>query len=568
MKLPLQSRRASVRPERVSAVRFRGGWNVFVPRSAVPPARVDIAGLEERRYPPHTFTYHVPRIILMSFDVSPLDEHNKELLANVHPEDWQNPEPADKYNLVVIGGGTAGLITSIVTASMGGKAALIEKNLMGGDCLNVGCVPSKAVIRSARFRSDILRAQELGWKPVGDAEVDFAAVMERMRRIRTKISADDSAARYRDEGVDVFIGEGRFIDSNTVEVDGKRLKFKKAVIATGARAVCPPIPGIDEAGYLTNETVFNLTELPRRLAVIGGGPIGCELAQAFQRFGSQVTILEMMPQFLIREDPDAAEILRRALEREGLRIALKAAIEKIEKTADGKRIHYTIDGKSEIVDVDEILVGAGRAPNVQGLGLEAVGVEYDERTGVTVDDGLRTTNKNIYAAGDICSPYKFTHTADAAAQIVIGNALFKGRGKFSKLVIPWATYTDPEIAHVGMYAADAKTQGIEIDTYMAPFDDVHRAIAEGEEEGFVKIHVKKGTDTIVGATVVASHAGEMISEITTCMVHGIGLGKIASVIHPYPTQSEAIKKCAGLYRRRKLTPRVAGIIKKWLAFSR
>jgi pyruvate/2-oxoglutarate dehydrogenase complex dihydrolipoamide dehydrogenase (E3) component len=568
MKLPLQSRRASVRPERVSAVRFRVGWSVFVPRSAVPPTRVDIAGLEERRYPPHTFTYHVPRIILMSFDVSPLDEHNKELLANVHPEDWQNPEPADKYNLVVIGGGTAGLITSIVTASMGGKAALIEKNLMGGDCLNVGCVPSKAIIRSARFRSDILRAQELGWKPVGDAEVDFAAVMERMRRIRTRISADDSAARYRDEGVDVFIGEGRFIDSNTVEVDGKRLKFKKAVIATGARAVCPPIPGIDEAGYLTNETVFNLTELPRRLAVIGGGPIGCELAQAFQRFGSQVTIMEMMPQFLIREDPEAAEILRRALEREGLRIALKAAIEKIEKTADGKRIHYTVDGKSEIVDVDEILVGAGRAPNVQGLGLEAVGVEYDERTGVTVDDGLRTTNKNIYAAGDICSPYKFTHTADAAAQIVIGNALFKGRRKFSKLVIPWATYTDPEIAHVGMYEADAKTQGIEIDTYMAPFGDVHRAIAEGEEEGFVKIHVKKGTDTIVGATVVASHAGEMISEITTCMVHGIGLGKIASVIHPYPTQSEAIKKCAGLYRRRKLTPRVAGIIKKWLAFSR
>jgi len=504
----------------------------------------------------------------MSFEITPLDEHNQALLNNVHPADWRNPTPADRYNLVVIGGGAAGLIVSIVTAGLGGKVALIERNLMGGDCLNVGCVPSKAVIRSARFRSDMLRARELGWGPVDGVEVDFAAVMERMRRIRATISDDDSAQRYTDHGVDVFIGDGRFVDNNTVEVGGARLKFRKAVIATGARAICPPIPGIEEAGYLTNETVFNLTELPKRLAVIGGGPVGCELAQSFRRFGSEVTILEMMPQFLVREDPDAADILRRSLEREGLRLALNAKIERIVSGDSGKVIHFTIDGKAQTAEVDAILAGAGRAPNVQGLGLETVGVEYDEGTGVKVDDKLRTTNRNIFAAGDICTPYKFTHTADAAAQIVVANALFMGRSKFSRLVIPWATYTDPEIAHVGMYEADAKAQGIELDTYTAPFVDVHRAIAEGEEEGFVKIHCRRGTDKIVGATIVASHAGEMISEITTCIVHGIGLGKIAGVIHPYPTQAEAIKKCAGLYKRTKLTPRVAGLIKKWLSFSR
>ena len=502
-------------------------------------------------------------------DPAPLDVHNQALLDNVHPSDWKNPEPEGRYNLVVIGAGTAGLVTAAGAAGLGAKVALIERHLMGGDCLNVGCVPSKALLRSAHALAEVRDAGRFGVKVPEGTSVDFPAVMERMREIRARISPVDSARRFRDElGVDVFIGEGRFVGDDEVEVGGKRLQYARAVIATGARAFTPPIEGLAEAGYLTNESVFNLTELPKRLLVIGGGPIGCELSQAMARFGSKVTLCEMGPQFLSREDPDAAAILLASMERDGIDVRLSTQVTRVTKNADGsKSVRLSIDGRTEEVETDAILVGAGRTPNVDGLDLERVGVEYDKR-GVTVNDNLRTTNPKIFAAGDICMKYKFTHSADFAARTVITNALFFGSKKLSALTIPWCTYTDPEIAHVGLYERDAAEQGIEIDTYVQELADNDRAIAEGDEEGFVKVHTKKGKDEIVGATIVARHAGEMISEISVAMAAGMGLGAISQVIHPYPTQAEAIRKLGDQYNRTRVTPFVAKAFDKVLAWRR
>jgi pyruvate/2-oxoglutarate dehydrogenase complex dihydrolipoamide dehydrogenase (E3) component len=392
--------------------------------------------------------------------------------------------------------------------------------------------------------------------------------MERMRKLRAGISHHDSAERFQKLGIDVFLGAGRFLRNNGIEVGDKILRYKKAVIATGARAVRPSIEGIEEAGFLTNETVFSLTERPQRLAVIGGGPIGCELAQAFARLGCQVILFHKHSHLLDKEDADAAEIVQNVFIREGIHLVLNSQIERANKTTEGKTIDFISNGTKQSIIVDEILVGAGRAPNVEGLNLEAVGVEYD-RQGVKVNDYLQTTNPKIYAAGDICMNWKFTHAADAAARIVIKNTLFSpfglGRSKLSNLVMPWCTYTDPEIAHVGMYEREAQSKGIDVNTIKIPMSSVDRAIADGEESGFVKIHHKKGSDEILGATIVARHAGEMISEVTTAMVNKVGLNGLSGVIHPYPTQAEGIKKAADAYRRTLLTPtskKILGILTK------
>lgn len=402
----------------------------------------------------------------------------------------------------------------------------------------------------------MLSAKDFGIQIPKHIDVDFPAVMARMRRIRADISHNDSAERFQKLGVDVFLGSARFNSDNTVGVGDKKLQFKKAVIATGARAVKLSIPGIEKAGYLTNETVFSLTQRPESLAVIGGGPIGCELAQAFRRLGCEVVLFHRGSHILNKEDAEAAEILQQVLQKEGIRLVLNCQLEEVINVTEGKRIYFSSNGHRDSVTVDEILAGAGRAPNVEGLNLEAVGVEYDQR-GVKVNDYLQTTNPKIYAAGDICMDWKFTHAADAAARIVIKNTLFSpfglGRSKLSSLVMPWVTYTDPEIAHVGMYEQEAQKKGIDVVTIKIPFSSVDRAIADGEE-GFLKILHKKGSDEILGATIVASHAGEMISEVTTAIVNKIGLGKLSSVIHPYPTQAECIKKAADAYRRTLLTP--------------
>jgi pyruvate/2-oxoglutarate dehydrogenase complex dihydrolipoamide dehydrogenase (E3) component len=491
--------------------------------------------------------------------IVPMDAYNQQLLAAVHPPDWVNPQPAAVYDLVVIGAGTAGLVVAAGAAGLGLglKIALIERNLMGGDCLNVGCVPSKTIIRSARAIGEIWRSRELGITVEG-IEIDFGAVMERMRRIRADIAHADSAARFQSLGVDVFLGDGKFVSTDTVIVNERTLKFKKAVIATGTRAAIPAIPGLTAAGYLTNETVFSLIERPHRLAIIGAGPIGCELAQTFGRLGCEVILLHRSDRILTKEDPEAAAILQQILLKEGVKLILNCQVQQVATTEMGKTLTYTSNGRSDAIAVDEILIGAGRTPNLESLNLTAVGVAYDDK-GVQVNDYLQTTNPKIFAAGDICLKWKFTHAADATARIAIKNTLFSpfglGKSKVSDLVMPWVTYTDPEIARVGLAESELSQAGIEFDTIKVSLSNVDRAITDGETDGFVKIVHRRGKDEILGATIVSSHAGESISLITTAMVNKIGLSKLSNTIQPYPTQADAIKKAADAYRKTLLTPR-------------
>ncbi|WP_087149607.1 mercuric reductase [Mariniblastus fucicola] len=495
--------------------------------------------------------------------LQPHDEHNRELESNVHPPEWQNPTPADNYHLVVIGAGTAGLVTAAGAAGLGARVALIERELMGGDCLNVGCVPSKGLIGAARVAATVRDAAPFGVNVPEGSAVDFGKAMERMREKRAGISHVDSAQRFKDLGVDVFLGQGKFTDDNTVTVTRKdgsvsQLKFKKGVIATGARAAAPPIKGLDSVDYLTNENLFSLTELPKRFGIVGSGPIGAEMAQSFARFGSEVFLFERGDHILTREDDEAAAVVQNQFEKDGVNLMLNSKDMELAPAADGKiSVKVTQNGTQSETVVDQLLVAVGRAPNTDGLNLEGVNVDFDKK-GIQVNDNLQTTNPRIYAAGDICSKYQFTHAADFQARIVIQNALFAvgpfGKKKSSDLIIPWATYTSPEIAHVGMYPKDAKEAGIEIDTYTQQLEHVDRAILEGNDEGFVKVHTKKGTDKIVGATIVAENAGDLISEITVAMQNKIGLAGIGSTIHPYPTQADAIRKLGDQFNKTKLTP--------------
>lgn len=511
-------------------------------------------------------TTHNPAFIL------PQDQFNEELIKNVHPPQWKNPTPSGRYNLVIIGAGTAGLVTAAISAALGAKVALIERHLMGGDCLNVGCVPSKGIIRAAKAWKAVRDAEQFGLYVPGEVKRDFGAAMARMRKIRASISHNDSADRFSKLGVDVFIGNGRFTSSSTINVDGTNLQFAKAVICTGAGASAPPIPGLDLINYLTNETFFSLTDLPARLGVIGAGPIGCEMAQSFARFGSQVFLVEALHGVLPNEDTDASEIVERSILNDGVQL-LCCGKDLHVTLVDGVK-HMSVDshGQQYDIPVDEILVSVGRSPNIDGLGLETIDVDFDSK-GVKVNHRLQTTNPKIFAAGDICSPFKFTHTADAQAQIVIQNALFPhpfglGYASTDTLIIPWATYTQPEIAHVGLYEKDAKAKGIELDTFTFHLNEVDRAILDGEDEGFARVHVKKGTDQIVGATIVAAHAGDMISEYTLAMKGGLGLSTIASTIHPYPTQAEVIKRTANAWKKTTLTDSKKQWMSKLFSWSR
>jgi pyruvate/2-oxoglutarate dehydrogenase complex dihydrolipoamide dehydrogenase (E3) component len=500
--------------------------------------------------------------------LEPWDEHNRALVELVRPPTWVNPAPAARYNLVVLGAGTAGLVAAAGAAGLGARVALVERHLLGGDCLNYGCVPSKALIRAARAAHDAAGAGAFGVRVTPGGGADFAAVMERVRRVRAGIARHDAVARLAGTyGVDVFLGEGRFCAPDCIAVEGRRLRFAKAVIATGARALRPPIPGLEAAGFLTNETVFSLTALPARLGVVGGGPLGCELAQAFRRLGSAVTVVDAAPRLLPREDPDAAEILRRAFGREGIELVLGEPVAGVETGAGGKRVLLGAAAGGRALEVDEILIGAGRVPNVDGLGLELAGVAFD-RTGIGVDDHLRTSNRRIFAAGDVCLALKFTHTADAAARIVVRNALFGGRARVSALTVPWCTYTDPEIAHVGLHEADAAARGLRAESFTVDLADVDRALLDGEAEGFARLVVRRGSDRLLGATIVARHAGEMIGEVGVAMAAGVGLAKLSGVIHPYPTQAEAIRRAADAYQRTRITPGIRRLLERWFAFAR
>jgi pyruvate/2-oxoglutarate dehydrogenase complex dihydrolipoamide dehydrogenase (E3) component len=487
--------------------------------------------------------------------VKPFDRYNQQWVSHVRPAGWTNPEPKDRYHLVVIGAGPGGLMASAIAAGLGARVALVERDLMGGDCLNVGCVPSKAVIAAARsWRAAADSNPVFGGSRIAGVG-DFGAAMERMRRLRADLSRADGASRYRELGIDVFLGEGRFSAPDRLTVQGETLRFRRAVIATGARPAVPPVPGLEATGYLTNETLFTLTKLPRRLVVVGSGPVGCEIAQAFGCLGAEVTLLSELDRILPREDQDASRMVERAIARDGVRLFHGCRVLRVHMRGAERVVRLESEGQIREIAGDEILIAVGRTPNVEGLGLDTAGIDYGTE-GIAVNDRLRTSSPRIFAIGDCCSKHQFTHAADAQARLVIGNALFSGLGggKVSRLIMPWVTYTTPEIAHVGMYEREAIEQGHRVHTLTLPLGEIDRAILEGQTEGFLRVHLRSRSDRILGATLVAEHAGEMIGEIAVAMRAGVGLGTIAATIHPYPTQSEVFRKAGDAWRKTKLTP--------------
>ncbi|DBB17381.1 hypothetical protein WJX82_002237 [Trebouxia sp. C0006] len=519
----------------------------------------------------------LPQEVVLQYDqgqkqcfLSPLDSHNVKLLDNVHPSQWTNPDTADKYNLVVIGAGAGGLVTAAGAAGVGARVAIVEEHLMGGDCLNVGCVPSKALIRCARAAHEARTAGQFGVE-VDNVRVNFGRVMERMRELRAKMSANDSAKRFASMGVDVYQGHATFTSKHSIQVAEHNLNFATAVIASGGTARIPAIPGLKVVPYLTNATIFNLTELPARFGVIGAGPIGLELAQCMARFGSKVTVFAKSGEILGKEDRDAAAVLYKQLQADGVEFRMKARYHMVQSGGpDGQEIHVQLlglhkDQAKETIIVDALLVATGRSPNVSGLGLDAAGVQYSAKDGIKVSDQLQTSNGSIYAVGDCCTAYKFTHVADFMARMVVRNALFFAKGKMSAMLIPWTTFTQPEVAHVGLYQDDLTAKGIKFDTYTRHLKDVDRAMLDGETDGFVRILCKAGTDCILGATVVAADAGNIISEISLAIETNTGLSAIAAVIHPYPTQAEAIRQCGDQYNKTRLSPLIKSMLRKVIA---
>lgn len=486
---------------------------------------------------------------------------------------WQKPASFDS-NLIVIGAGSAGLVTAYIAAAVKAKVTLVEKNKMGGDCLNTGCVPSKALIRSARLLSHIKRASEFGIKQAS-AEFDFADVMQRVQRVIKTVEPHDSIERYTKLGVDVVQGEARITSPWTVEVktDAKVKTFttRSIVIAAGARPLVPPIPGIDETGYVTSDTVWDLPEQPGRLLVLGGGPIGCELTQAFARLGCKVTLVEMLPRIMIREDEEVSSMVAERFRDEGIDLRTQHRAKQF-VIEDGEKIliceDLANDNKLVRISFDQVLVAVGRAASLQGYGLEELGVPVSKT--IETNDYLQTIYPNIYAAGDVAGPYQFTHTSAHQAWYAAVNALFSPFKKFrvDYSVIPWATFTEPEVARVGINEAEARAQGIahEVTTYN--IDDLDRAIADEEAHGMIKVLTVPGKDKILGVTIVGEHAAELIAEYVMAMKHNIGLNKILGTIHIYPTMAEANKYVAGNWKRSHAPEKILQWVKRFHAIRR
>ncbi len=472
---------------------------------------------------------------------------DREWRALVFPSGRRSPVPAGRYDLLVVGAGPAGLITAIAAAGLGARVALAERHAMGGDCLNVGCVPSKALL-SASSRG-----------------LDFDQAFAWLREVRAGISGHDSVERYTKAGVDVYLGHCKFIDAQTVEIDGQRLRTRKSVIATGAVAALPPIPGLQESRPRTNETIFDLRQQPKRLGILGAGPIGCELAQAFARLGTEVHLLDVQPRVLPAEDADASTIVAHALQRDGVRLYLGSPIARVESQGSS-RLLVTAGG--EEIAVDEILVAAGRRRPFDGLGLEQAGVRFDAHNGIEVNSRMQTSHPDIYAAGDVCSRYQFTHHADAQARIVVQNALFLGRARADRLIVPWCTFTSPEVAHVGLTRMQAEAAGTAFDVWRVNWAELDRARTDAAEEGFAEVLTARGSDRIIGATLVGKDAGEQLAPLLLLMNNNLGLGAIGRTILPYPTRSEYLRRLADARNRQRLTPLVKKLFRLWLGWRR
>jgi len=482
---------------------------------------------------------------------------------------WEKPASFDR-DLVVIGAGSGGLVCAYIGAAVKAKVSLIEKDRMGGDCLNTGCVPSKALLRSARFLAQLRQSKAYGIRSAS-AEFDFGDVMERVQNVVRQVEPHDSVERYEGLGVDVIKGEARITSPWTVEVNGRTLTTRNIIVATGARPFVPPIPGLAETGYLTSDNLWQLRERPERLVVIGGGAIGSELTQAFARLGSRVTQVELAPRLLPREDEAAAERVAARLAEEGLDVRTGTQAKAVESGPEGGReLVVERDGVEERIPFDQVLVAVGRAPNTAGFGLETLGIPTTERGTIEVNDYLQTRYPNIFAVGDVVGPYQFTHAAAHQAWHATVNALF---GSFKRFAVdysalPWSIFTDPEVARVGLSEDEAKAQGIDYEVTVYDLAELDRAIAEGATDGFVKVLTVPGKDRVLGATIVGEHAGEMISEYVTAIRHGLGMNKLLSTVHAYPTLMEANKFAAGEWKKAHAPQRVLGWLARYHAWRR
>ena len=473
------------------------------------------------------------------------------------------------YNVIVIGRGSAGLVSAYISSAVKARVALIEKHRMGGDCLNTGCVPSKALLRSAKVLSYYKRHKDFGIKSA-EVAFDFAEIMDRVQTVIGKVAPHDSIERYTDLGVDCLTGEAKILSPHEVEVNGKTLTTNNIIVATGARPAVPPIPGLDKVPFLTTDNIWELRELPKRLVIAGGGPIGCEIAQGFARLGSKVTQVEMMPDILIREDPEISQAIRKRFVDEGIDVRINHTLKEI-LVEDGKKyILVEKDNSTEKIEFDQILIAVGRAANGKGMGLEDIGVTFSKRGTIEVDEYLRTTaHKNIYACGDVAGPFQFTHTAAHQAWYCAVNALFSPiKFKVDYSVIPWCTFTDPEVARVGLNETEARGKQMPYEVTTYGIDDLDRAIADSEDHGLVKVLTVPGKDRILGATIIGYHAGDLISEYVLAMKHGLGLNKILSTIHIYPTMSEANKYAAGAWKKAHAPKGLLRWVQKFHAWRR
>jgi pyruvate/2-oxoglutarate dehydrogenase complex dihydrolipoamide dehydrogenase (E3) component len=479
---------------------------------------------------------------------------------------WKRPRRFER-NLVVIGAGSAGLVAAYIAAAVKARVTLVEKHRMGGDCLNTGCVPSKALLRSARLLADMRRGREFGLRSAR-AEFDFAEVMERVQRVIRAVAPHDSVERYTELGVECIAGEAKITSPWTVQIDGGRtLSTRAIVIAAGARPLVPPIPGIENARVVTSDTVWQLRELPPRLVVLGGGPIGCELAQAFARFGSHVTQVEMLPRILSREDPEVSQLVREQFAAEGIDVRTGYRAVRVDP---GRALVCEHEGREERFEFDVLLCALGRVPNTAGYGLEELGIPVTKARTVETNEYLQTLYPNIYACGDVAGPYQFTHTASHQAWYAAVNALFSPLRRFRAdySVIPWATFTEPEVARVGLNETEAKEKGVGYEATVYGIDELDRAIVDEAARGMVKVLTQPGSDRILGATIVGEHAGDLLIEFITAMKHGIGLNKILGTIHIYPTMAEASKYAAGAWKRAHAPQRVLSHLERFHAWMR